>query len=121
MITDSQTNLLWLSGCLPVKQERFFRLFVKVLNSLNIPFGLLPHTKDIWAVDYMPIQIADNKFVQFNYNPDYLQTIELRNTISDVEAICKSINLHPKKCTLKVDGGNVIRATDKISTSVKKK
>ena len=114
MITDSQTNLLWLAGCLPTKQERFFSLFVKVLNSLNIPFGLLPHTKDIWAVDYMPIQIAADKFVQFNYDPDYLQTIELRKTISDVDAICKTINLQPKKCNLKVDGGNVIRSSDKV-------
>ena len=114
MITDSRTNLLWLAGSLPTKQEWFFSLFTKVLNGLNIPFGLLPHTKDIWAVDYMPIQIAADKFVQFNYDPDYLQTIELRRTISDVDAICKTINLHTKKCTLKVDGGNVIRASDKI-------
>ena len=114
MITDSQTNLLWLAGCLPTKQERFFSLFTKVLTGLNIPCGLLPHTRDIWAVDYMPIQIAADNFIQFNYNPDYLQTIELRRTISDVDAICETINLHPKKCTLKVDGGNVIRASDKI-------
>ena len=62
-----------------------------------MPFGLLPHTKDIWTVDYMPIQIATNKFVQFKYDPDYLQTPELRETISDVDAICKTINLHPDK------------------------
>ncbi len=116
MITDSQTTLLWLADCLPTnpKYSTFFKRFKKVLNSLNIPFGLLPHTKDIWAVDYMPIQIAADKFVQFNYDPDYLQTPDFRETISDVDAICKTINLHPKKCNLKVDGGNVIRASDKI-------
>ena len=116
MITDSQTNFLWLADSLPnnIKYPTFFNRFIKVLNTLNIPFGLLPHTKDVWAVDYMPIQIAADKFVQFNYDPDYLQTIEYRKTISDVDAICETINLNPKKCDLKVDGGNVIRASDKI-------
>ena len=114
MITDSQTNFLYLADCLETKQESFFNSFIKVLNHLNIPFGLLPHTKDIWSVDYMPIQIAADKFVKFDYNPDYLQTIELRKTISDVDTICKTINLHPKKSELLVDGGNVIRANDKI-------
>ena len=116
MKIDSQTNFLWLADCLPnnIKYPTFFNRFKKVLDNLNIPFGLLPHTKDIWAVDYMPIQIAVDKFVQFNYNPDYLQTPELRETISDVDAICKTINLHPDKVNLLVDGGNVIRASDKI-------
>ena len=114
MTTDSQTNLLWLAGCLATKQETFFYRFKKVLNTLNIPFGLLPHTKDIWAVDYMPIQIGKDKFVQLVYDPDYLQTPVLHETISDVDAICKAINLHPKKVDLLVDGGNIIRASDKI-------
>ena len=114
MTTDSQTNLLWLAGCLATKQETFFYRFKKVLNTLNIPFWLLPHTKDIWAVDYMPIQIGKDKFVQFVYDPDYLQTPELHETISDVDAICNAINLHPNKVDLLVDGGNIIRASDKI-------
>ncbi len=62
----------------------------------------------------MSIQIAADKFVQFNYAPDYLQTIALRKTISDVDAIFNTINLHPKKCNLKVDGGNVIRSSNKV-------
>ena len=42
---------------------------------------MLQGTKDIWAVDYMPVQIQDDEFVQFVYNPDYLQSKKWRNRI----------------------------------------
>jgi agmatine deiminase len=114
MITDSHTNHLYLSDCLPSKQPDFFYRFEKVLKECQIDFKLLPNTKDIWAVDYMPIQVNKDKFVQFNYDPDYLKPKKYRKTISDVDSICNEINLKTIKSSLIVDGGNVIRATDKV-------
>ncbi|OFX39010.1 MAG: hypothetical protein A2X08_17810 [Bacteroidetes bacterium GWA2_32_17] len=114
MITDNQTNFLYLADCLPKKQPIFFPLFEKVLNDCNINFLFLPNTKDIWAVDFMPIQISKDKFVQFTYNPDYLQNKTQIKTISDVDSICKTIGKIPNKSQLVVDGGNVIRSRDKI-------
>lgn len=73
MISDSKTNTLYLADCLQSKCPTFFTNFEKVLNKCNISFKLLPNTKDIWAVDYMPIQVSLNKYIQFHYNPDYLQ------------------------------------------------
>jgi hypothetical protein len=63
MITDKETNFLYLADMLPKNYPIFFENFEKVLNSCNIPFSLIPDTKDIWAVDYMPIQIETGKFV----------------------------------------------------------
>ena len=114
MITDIQTNKLFLADSLPIKQPRFFVRFSKVLKDCNIHFRFLPYTKDIWAVDFMPIQIRRNEFVQFTYNPDYLQSQKYRSTISDVDRICEAIKLPTTKSKLVVDGGNVIRATDKV-------
>ncbi len=110
MITDSQTNKLYLADCLPIKYPRFYSDFKKVLQQCNIPINLLPDTKDIWAVDYMPIQVSSKKFIQFDYNPDYLQ----KKTKSDVDNICNNINLKRIKSDIILDGGNVIRATDKV-------
>ena len=73
MIPDKQTNFLYLADTLQKKYSNFFKQFEKVLNVCNINFQLLPHTKDVWAVDYMPIQIGKDAFVQFVYNPDYLR------------------------------------------------
>ncbi len=74
MITDSQTNFLYLADTLPKNYHSFFQQFEKALNDCSIKFELLPQTKDVWAVDYMPIQIDINKFVRFVYNPSYLQS-----------------------------------------------
>jgi agmatine deiminase len=114
MIQDSKTNKLFLADCLPRKQPSFFSRFEKVLKECNINFQLLPNTKDIWAVDFMPVQIAKDKFVRFTYNPDYLQPKKCQKTISDVDSICKAINLTTTKSKLIVDGGNVSRTTDKV-------
>lgn len=114
MITDKDSNKLFLADCLPEKQPKFFQRFEKVLKDAEIDYEFLPATNDIWAKDYMPVQVRKDKFVQFKYNPDYLQSYYWRKTISDTDGICKSIKLKPVKSDLLVDGGNVIRAADKV-------
>lgn len=115
MITDSQTNFLYIADTLEKKYPRFYKQFEAVINNCGINFKILPHTKDVWAVDYMPIQISKDNFVQFIYNPDYLRdTIKWSKTISNVDAICEVINLSPKKSNIILDGGNIIRTTDKV-------
>lgn len=115
MIPDKQTNFLYLADTLPKKYSNFFKQFEKVLNDCDISFQLLPNTKDVWAVDYMPIQIDKDSFVQFVYNPDYLRdAVNWSKTISDVDTISKAINLSPQKSNIVLDGGNVTRTTDKV-------
>lgn len=114
MIMDSQTNELYLADCLTTKYPKFYREFEKVLGRCNIKPNFLSPTKDIWARDYMPIQVSNDRFVQFTYNPDYLQPKKYQKTISDVESICKVINLEPIKSKLIVDGGNIIKYSDKV-------
>ncbi len=114
MIIDNQTNSLFLADCLPEKQSKFFKRFEKVLKNCNINFQFLPNTKDIWAVDFMPIQISVNTFIQFTYNPDYLQPKKYQKTISNVNNICDEIKLNRIKSDIVLDGGNVIKTTDKV-------
>lgn len=114
MVFDNETNFLYLADCLPKKQPAFFQRFEKVINEYEIKFELLPNTKDIWAVDFMPIQITKDKFIQFTYDPDYLKPQKYRKSISDVDSICKAIGITPIKSKIIVDGGNVIRSGDKV-------
>ena len=113
MIPDNLTNFLYLADCLPKKYPTFFTSFEKLLNECKINFALIPHTKDVWAVDYMPIQIAGNKFVQFTYNPIYLKPKKYLPTISDVDKICATMGLAPLKTNIVLDGGNVVRSAHK--------
>ena len=115
MIADNQTNFLYLAHTLPKKYPDFYKQFETVLKECTVDFALLAPTKDIWAVDYMPVQIDKDKFVQFLYEPTYLtDTIKWRKTISDVDAICKSISLSTQKTPIKVDGGNVVKTPSKV-------
>lgn len=114
MITDSQTNYLHLADTLPKKYPAFFERFEKVLKQCKIEYSLLPKTKDVWAVDYMPIQTSLNTFIRFVYNPSYLQTKALLKTISDVDAICNDINIDTHKTNIVLDGRNVTRTTNKV-------
>jgi agmatine deiminase len=114
MIPDNQTNFLFLADTLPKKYLSFFTQFAKVLDDCNINFQFLPQTKDVWAVDYMPIQIDKNKFVRFVYSPKYLQSRKYLKTISDVDTICEQIGIETIKSNIMLDGGNVTRTSDKV-------
>jgi agmatine deiminase len=114
MITDSQTNFLYLADTLPTKYPDFYKRFDSVLKDCKISFSFLPQTKDVWAVDYMPIQTDLNNFVRFVYNPSYLQTKKYLKTISEVDEICRAIGIETFKTDIIIDGGNVTRWTNKL-------
>ncbi len=114
MITDTQTNFLYLADTLPKKYPDFYSRFEKVLNECNITFSFIPNTKDVWAVDYMPIQTSLHKFIRFVYNPSYLQTKKYLKTISNVDAICAELGIETLKTKILLDGGNVIRTSNKV-------
>lgn len=115
MIQDDQTNFLYLADSLSKKYPDFYRRFVNVLEDTCINYALLPGTKDVWAVDYMPVQVSKNRFIQFFYNPDYLRsTVKWSKTISDVDSICRSIGIVPERSDIVLDGGNVIRSNSKV-------
>lgn len=113
MTPSPQTNFLYLADCLPKKHPAFYQHFTTALNQQDIPFALLPGTKDIWAVDYMPIQTAINRFIRFTYNPSYLQSKKYQSTISDTDSICKAIQIETITSTIILDGGNLIRSNNK--------
>jgi agmatine deiminase len=111
---DGDTNFLYLADTLPKKYPLFYERFESLLKDQNITYGPLPNTKDVWAVDYMPVQVSGKGFVQFTYNPDYLRnSIKWRKTITDVDQICRSLNIKPHKSNIILDGGNLVRAPGK--------
>lgn len=115
MIPDSQTNFIYLADTLDKKHPIFYNNFQKELIRHGINFGLLPQTKDIWAVDYMPIQVNLNEFVQFVYHPSYLTKYKkYAKTISDTDAICSMIDINTIKSNIILDGGNITRCENTV-------
>ena len=101
MICDQETNFLYLADSLyKNKYSDFLCSLESLLRKHSILFNFIPKTEDIWAVDFMPIQIDANKFVQFKYKPDYLHSEKELKTISDVDSICEALKLAPLKSKL---------------------
>jgi agmatine deiminase len=65
MIIDKETNFVYVSEKLEAKYKDFYLRLTSEFNESRIPYAILQDTADIWAVDYMPIQVSKNKFVQF--------------------------------------------------------
>ena len=72
MIADHDTNVVFVADTL----EREFPAVYSGLRvdprSHDIPLRTIPGTRSIWCRDYLPIQVAEGRFVQFRYEPDYL-------------------------------------------------
>jgi agmatine deiminase len=119
MITDDQTNFLYLSDKL-LARPRFYSTLIEILKTSKINFDLLPFTNDIWCRDYMPIQASMNRFIQFVYQPSYLQNKKWIHTQTDPTLACDHIQIRPEESKLKLDGGNIIKGrtwailTDKV-------
>jgi len=118
MIKDKDTNTIYFSEKL---KEQFPEISGHIYSSLDLlgaDCRFLPGTKDIWARDYMPVQVNDQKFIQYKFHPDYLQQFEAIK--SDPESICADMKLNTLKSDIILDGGNVVKAdncvimTDKI-------
>ena len=116
MITDSQTNFVYFSDLLqtmPAYAE-FCERLTCILNKHKIDYSFLPETNDIWCRDYMPIQVNKNKFVEYRYDPDYLQAKKNRKLKTYPDLVCDKIGLQTIKTDLILDGGNVIKWRDKV-------
>ena len=64
MITDQLTNTIYFSHKLEEKCPNLYRTIL-TLKEKGYPIEFFQDAKDMWARDYMPIQVAPEKFVAF--------------------------------------------------------
>lgn len=117
MIPDWQTDTLFFSGILKTEeyQETYDQL-CKVLQENGLQDHLLSKTKDIWARDYMPLQISRDKFLEYRYDPDYLQGTKKgnRNLKTFPDMVCEELGLKTQKTEIILDGGNVVKSDNAV-------
>lgn len=109
IVSDADTGKVFLSSWLKDECPDFYVRFTNLLGQLDIPFCIMKKTADIWARDYMPIQIYPNLFVQYRYNPDYLNNGKDECYITDTDAVRKEVSIETVKTNLIIDGGNVVK------------
>ena len=118
MISDSRTNTIYFSDLLRTDKSysETFNDFHKVITACGMQYDFLSKTRDIWARDYMPIQVSKDKFVEFRYDPDYLQGIgkERREIKTYPDIVCENIGLRTIKTDIILDGGNVVKSENAV-------
>lgn len=121
-IYDWETNIVYISDKLQEFFPEFYGRFIDKLGKMGIECGVLKGTKDIWCRDYMPVQIEENLFVGYTYNPDYLDTslgypnVPHLNTLTGNELRTNQKEVWDKNgfngrivdCGLTIDGGNIV-------------
>ena len=120
---DTMTNFVYISDKLKEFYPRTYSRLTKLFDDMEIEWGEIEGTKDIWIRDYMPIQISSESFVVYNYNPDYLKDSGVEY-ITDSQAIADRVLKHCNKdhYDITLDGGNVVTCaghmvlTDKVFT-----
>lgn len=118
MISDNQTNTIYFSELLRT-DSRFSKTvnqIVSILDDFGAKYKFLPDTKDIWARDYMPIQINESTYIEYRFDPDYLQgsTKGYRDIKTYPDIVCATLGLQTKKTDVILDGGNFVKSTDCI-------
>jgi agmatine deiminase len=114
MVIDKETNFVYLSEKLETDDK--FRAncnaITKIFDKYGIQYEFLKGTKDIWARDYMPVQKSMNDFVQFRYEPSYLENdLHLQ---SDPKIVCKANKIDLIYSEINLDGGNVVKWFNKL-------
>lgn len=122
MILDSQTDFVYFSSLLKEvdKYKPFWERLQPLLDGYNIKYAFLKDTRDIWCCDYMPIQVGEEDFVQFDYFPDYLLSPRHIAKLSIQDEVLAANSIKAKHVPLIIDGGNVVKSnstailTDKV-------
>lgn len=116
MITDFDTNKVYLAkGMTSEKYVDATGHLLGTLHNQKVHWDFLPLTASsfyIWVRDYMPIQVSKDKFVRFNYSPDYLK--DSPEYKPDTSTILSTLSLQVIDSDIIIDGGNVISCGDKV-------
>lgn len=107
---DSKTNKVFFSAQLTQTYRKCKKPIIDALKKNGIEIGSdIRQTKDIWARDYMPIQVGDNKFMRFRYNPDYLVKVQGMSEFITDKPECNFLrDKDVIDCDVILDGGNVV-------------
>lgn len=106
-VLDTHTNTCYFSWILAESSEGL-NVIKRIMDS-GINVRLLQGTSDIWCRDYMPIQLYENKFIGYEYAPDYLDYPGGTAYQTNPARILNKLDIDVIQSGIILDGGNVIK------------
>ncbi|GHU66258.1 hypothetical protein AGMMS49983_15530 [Clostridia bacterium] len=123
MITGKETNTVYLSERL-YSDSRFGATcenLLAILDKHNINHKFLNKTNnenDVWCRDYMPVQVSEDKYMRFLYEPWYLNDKKGRKiSHTDPAIVCQANEVPYEFSPINLDGGNVVTWSDRVIIS----
>ncbi|WP_304203004.1 agmatine deiminase family protein [Phocaeicola plebeius] len=114
MIPDYGCNAVYFSEWLKKDYSDIYKGLARILNKHNVAYDIIPNTKDVWCRDYMPLQLDKERYLCYEYKPDYLMnSASNRKYITDSLNVCRDMQLNIKETPLIMDGGNVVKVGNK--------
>ena len=116
MITDNQTNMVYFAQRLEDECPKLWTSIHTALSERKIRHKLLTGPTYIWCRDYMPIQVEENDFVAYRFEPDYLKKDRRYKRFlgCDGHLIGQEMGYQVTEMDLVMDGGNVVKCGDTI-------
>ena len=112
MVPDWAANRVYVSDLLAKRHPKVYQGLQDLLKHVGAPLGVFKKTRDVWAQDYAPIQVGDDRYLQFTYAPDYLKGHEA--SITPPEACRLKTMTDYRQVDLVLDGGNVVAAEKRV-------
>ncbi|MFI5151500.1 MAG: agmatine deiminase family protein [Bacteroidia bacterium] len=106
---EGNVDTLYFSSLLPARHPVLWNKIGGAVREKGIRHFLLDQTADIWARDYMPIQVGKDKWVLFGYQPGYLKG-KYEDLRTDQEILIQALPIinGTSSCEIRMDGGNLI-------------
>ena len=110
IITKKEKSLVVFSSLFLRHYPKLYEQLHDIMWSYHKGYGTVHHTKDYWVRDFMPVQVDEDVFVKFTFNPDYLQ--DKKKYITDVDKVIKHDPLAQEYKSVNMpiilDGGNLV-------------
>lgn len=111
-VLDADTNTCYFSWILAESSEGL-NVIQRIMDS-GIDVRLLHGTSDIWCRDYMPVQLYENKFIGYEYTPDYLDYPGGAAYQTNPARVLDKLDIDVIQSGIILDGGNVIKTNKGI-------
>lgn len=118
MISDRDTNYVFFSSLLKERAElkAFWRYLEKTLKQASIKYSFIEGANDLWCRDYMPVQVAKDKYKQFVFNPSYYKPKKCQHLLTDTQMVKYNLPaaMAIQNSPILLDGGNLVRSRNTV-------